>query len=214
MIWYHIRWYRDEQYSRRWLNLEFPLQKHWSICRYWSFYSASCTNWTSRRQLPGRTLDPLGRSIKTSYWEWCIGIGKWRQMNEALEASCKRACWEWSWQHGLCSSWELQDAGNTLSDLQSSSQRCPCCSGSMWSDVFKMMTQVKLELLQSLYSALGEEVEISSWGCLHARVHLLFKRRVFSGVELGGSVVKNPPANAGDMGLIPIPGRSYMPQNN
>ena len=26
----------------------------------------------------------------------------------------------------------------------------------------------------------------------------------------GGSVVKNPPANAGDTGLIPGPGRSYM----
>ena len=25
----------------------------------------------------------------------------------------------------------------------------------------------------------------------------------------GGSVVKNPPANAGDMGLIPGPGRSF-----
>ena len=26
----------------------------------------------------------------------------------------------------------------------------------------------------------------------------------------GGSLVKNPPANAGDMGLVPGPGRSYM----
>ena len=30
----------------------------------------------------------------------------------------------------------------------------------------------------------------------------------------GGSVVKNPPANAGDMGLIPDPGRSHMLQSN
>ena len=30
----------------------------------------------------------------------------------------------------------------------------------------------------------------------------------------GGAVVKNLPANAGDMGSIPSPGRSYMPQNN
>ena len=28
-----------------------------------------------------------------------------------------------------------------------------------------------------------------------------------------GTVDKNPPANAGDMGLIPGPGRSHMPQN-
>ena len=30
----------------------------------------------------------------------------------------------------------------------------------------------------------------------------------------GSSVVKNPPANAGDMGLIPDPGRSHMSLNN
>ena len=30
----------------------------------------------------------------------------------------------------------------------------------------------------------------------------------------GGAVVKNPPANAGDMGLSPGPGRSHMPRGN
>ena len=30
----------------------------------------------------------------------------------------------------------------------------------------------------------------------------------------GGSVVKNPPANARDMGSIPDPGRSHMLQSN
>ena len=30
----------------------------------------------------------------------------------------------------------------------------------------------------------------------------------------GGSVVKNPPANAGDMGSIPGPGRSHKLQRN
>ena len=30
----------------------------------------------------------------------------------------------------------------------------------------------------------------------------------------GEAVVKNPPANAGDMGLSPGPGRSHMPRNN
>ena len=30
----------------------------------------------------------------------------------------------------------------------------------------------------------------------------------------GGAVVKNAPANAGDMGSIPGPGRSHMPQSN
>ena len=31
---------------------------------------------------------------------------------------------------------------------------------------------------------------------------------------LGGAVVKNLPANVGDMGLSPGPGRSHMPQSN
>ena len=30
----------------------------------------------------------------------------------------------------------------------------------------------------------------------------------------GGIIVKNLPANAGDMGSIPGPGRSHMPQSN
>jgi len=30
----------------------------------------------------------------------------------------------------------------------------------------------------------------------------------------GGPVVKNPPANAGDTGSIPGPGRSHMPRRN
>ena len=30
----------------------------------------------------------------------------------------------------------------------------------------------------------------------------------------GGAVVENPPVSAGDMGLIPGPGRSRMPRSN
>ena len=30
----------------------------------------------------------------------------------------------------------------------------------------------------------------------------------------GGTVVKNPPVNAGDTGLSPGPGRSHMPRSN
>ena len=30
----------------------------------------------------------------------------------------------------------------------------------------------------------------------------------------GSAVVKNPPANAGDTGLSPGPGRSHMPRSN
>ena len=33
-------------------------------------------------------------------------------------------------------------------------------------------------------------------------------------VNPAGTVVKNPPANAGDTGSSPGPGRSHMPQSN
>ena len=38
-------------------------------------------------------------------------------------------------------------------------------------------------------------------------------KRDFPGFP-GGAVVKNPPANAGDMGSSPGPGRSHMPRSN
>ena len=40
-----------------------------------------------------------------------------------------------------------------------------------------------------------------------------FYLRSFRGFP-GGTVVKNPPANAGDAGSIPGLGRSHMPQSN
>ena len=39
------------------------------------------------------------------------------------------------------------------------------------------------------------------------------KRNESSGFP-GGAVVENPPANAGDAGWSPGPGRSHVPQNN
>ena len=42
----------------------------------------------------------------------------------------------------------------------------------------------------------------------------LREQRTEMGGFPGGAVVKNPPANAGDTGLSPGPGRSHMPQNN
>ena len=41
----------------------------------------------------------------------------------------------------------------------------------------------------------------------------MFIERLFGDFS-GGTVVKNPPANSGDMGSIPGTGRSHMPQNN
>ena len=41
------------------------------------------------------------------------------------------------------------------------------------------------------------------------------KSKKMSGWDFpGGAVVKNPPANGGDMGSSPGPGRSHMPQSN
>jgi len=37
---------------------------------------------------------------------------------------------------------------------------------------------------------------------------------VYNSGSLGGSVVKNLPANTEDMSSIPDPGRSHMPQSN
>ena len=44
-------------------------------------------------------------------------------------------------------------------------------------------------------------------------VCLTFKDTAVLGFP-GGTVVKNPPANAGDTGLSPAPGRSHMPRSN
>ena len=45
---------------------------------------------------------------------------------------------------------------------------------------------------------------------------MLFRSET-EGIKWGfpdGTVVKNPPANTGDMGSSPGPGRSHMPQSN
>ena len=44
-------------------------------------------------------------------------------------------------------------------------------------------------------------------------VSLLIKKGMLLGFP-GGAVVKNPPANAGDTGSSPGPGRSHMPRSN
>ena len=56
------------------------------------------------------------------------------------------------------------------------------------------------------------------WGdredsCLKFRVCLCFKNEITQGFPRG-SVVKNPPANAGDTGLTPGLGRSHMQWSN
>ena len=54
----------------------------------------------------------------------------------------------------------------------------------------------------------GEGI-VREFGIVHVHT-AIFKTGDFP----GGAVVKNPPANAGDMSFIPSPGGSHMPWNN
>ena len=46
------------------------------------------------------------------------------------------------------------------------------------------------------------------------RMHFLYHLKMVHRGFPGGAVVENPPANAGDTGSIPGPGRSHMPWSN
>ena len=63
-------------------------------------------------------------------------------------------------------------------------------------------------LTQNLFY--NKEVNIS-----HTLLNTILKVKNRIGWDFpGGVVVKNPPANAGDTGLSPSPGRSHMPWSN
>ena len=47
----------------------------------------------------------------------------------------------------------------------------------------------------------------------HNNIYFEGKEKAYRGFP-GGSVVKNPPTNSGDMGFGPGPGRSHMRQSN
>ena len=77
----------------------------------------------------------------------------------------------------------------------------------------RMMLRIKLEIMSnnSIF-CLGihkfvVEIEKNAWKDEHKIKNASFLRAVGKGF-LGGSVVKNPPANAGDVGSIPGSGRS------
>jgi len=68
-----------------------------------------------------------------------------------------------------------------------------------------------------LQFVLGDNTLVTSFTYSDIKKNYFFKmlalKKYLEGF-LGGSVVKNPPANAGDTGLIPEPGRSHMPWSN
>ena len=67
-------------------------------------------------------------------------------------------------------------------------------------------------MIQALW---GEEAELK---ILHRHLYNHLKCNQLKSVKFrdfpGGTVVKNPPANAGDTGSSPGPGRSHMPRSN
>ena len=63
---------------------------------------------------------------------------------------------------------------------------------------------------QEILQVSREETQITQRVSIHGFRFLRKGTRDFS----GGAVVKNLPANAGDMGSSPGPGRSHMPRSN
>ena len=63
----------------------------------------------------------------------------------------------------------------------------------------------------------GEQGTIKFWGTQESKP--FFSKWIWHQNHLdwdfpGGTVIKNPPANAGDTGSSPGPGRSHMPWSN
>ena len=65
-------------------------------------------------------------------------------------------------------------------------------------------------------------IKVNSWLLKETRMCVFSKEGMRNGIAfinkkwgfLGGSVVKNPPSNAGDMGSIPDLGRSHFPRSS
>ena len=49
---------------------------------------------------------------------------------------------------------------------------------------------------------------------IYQESQILIKKNRHDEASLGGLMLKNPPASAGDTGLIPGPGRSHMSRSN
>ena len=77
-----------------------------------------------------------------------------------------------------------------------------------------------LQSLRKCHSA-RSSLDIKSLKCLMTQRKLIIKclsekrkaKKYMQGFP-GGTVVGNPPADAGDLGLSPGPGRSHMPRSN
>ena len=78
-------------------------------------------------------------------------------------------------------------------------------------------------LLNDLSTEMGRQSVGGGWECIEADLPAalgggkkltLLRQQMTNEDFAGGPVVKNPPANSGDTGSIPGPGRFHMPQGN
>ena len=95
-----------------------------------------------------------------------------------------------------------------------------------WWDIFFSVAYLhtKYPITQSfashtliLYERWWKHAHMSSWSYTILVWNIFPKIRHYkkvAGLPPGGSLVKNQPANAGDMGLIPGPGKSHVPWRN
>ena len=87
------------------------------------------------------------------------------------------------------------------------------CPGT-WHMVTNLGT-FRLPLLEGVWAQLCAMAHPLYW--MGQQAYPSFLGRYLKSLRLGfpgGTVVKNPPANAGDMGSTPGPGRSHMPRSN
>ena len=81
-------------------------------------------------------------------------------------------------------------------------------------DWVKIALNLDLYTLQKYCSRIGQSIYREQTKLRTFTTKRTIKKKISSMGFSGGSVVKNPPANAGDTGLIPDPGRSQMPPSN
>ena len=75
----------------------------------------------------------------------------------------------------------------------------------LWKTVWGFLKKLRIEL--------PYDPTVPPLGIYPKNMKTLIQKDIWGGFP-GGAVVKNPPANAGDMGSSPGPGRSHMPRSN
>ena len=148
-----------------------------------------------------------------SYWKiwpmlWNSQYYKWFQVSSMTCEHCKKTgLWFWGFFLAVlglsCGTWDLSWG------MQDLSLWCVICS--LQCKGFSLVVACRFsfsscEVFEFLFKVLIWYVEINNTD----NVTFLKTKEDFP----GGAVVKNPPANAEDMGPSPGRGRSHMPQSN